>query len=894
MGDNQWLKIREVFDATLHQPPEERRNFINKACGDDKTLLTEIESLFTSYDKFENFLETPAIAQVADLIEHEKKTLESGKKFGHYETVKQIGMGGMGEVYLALDKKLDRKVAVKILKERFSQDKSNLRRFMQEAKAASALNHPNILVIHEIGAEGEEQYIVSEFIEGETLREILSEKTCQLAQVLDISIQIANALSAAHEVHLIHRDIKPENIMIRPDGFVKVLDFGLAKLVEEEKKSFLGLEDSTARQAKTEKGVILGTVNYMSPEQAKAERVDEGTDIFSLGVVIYEMVAGRTPFTGNSASETFANLINKEAQPLSHFAANTPDEVQRIVGKMLRKDRDERYQSMKDVLTDLKELKENLVVEKRLERTVPPNGESVTVPLQTTRGDANKSTAKTLHSFSQQIKRHKLLAAFVSVVLLIGAIASGYYFFFAGKASSSAGGRKSIAVLPVKPINTANRNEIYEFGIAESLILKLNSTKKFIVRPLSATRKYTDINQDPVAAGREQKADYVLASNYQLADGKIKITSQLFNVATGQVEDTYKSEKDVTNVFAMQDAIAGEIGNFLLTRFATTSDDMAVKRGTTNEEAYRLYLQGMYLIDGRNAADSRKGVEILDKAVKLDPNYAQAWAGKAHAHLASHFGRDVDLTEQRQKTLEAIDRALALDANSADALSALCETKFSYEWNFDGAEAACKRAVELNPDSSLAHQIYARHLNSRGRFDEAISEIKIAIDLEPASLFNQRLYGNCLQYARRYDEAVAQFKRVAEMDENFGTTFTWLSMTLAIQGKEAEAFEVWMKILERQKADKETIHTFQTAFQTSGWQGVMRVRTERFEKGNELYFHGAAYNALAGNKDKAFEYLEKSYQRREWGMAYLKVDPRLDNIRNDPRFVELVRRVGLK
>lgn len=514
--------------------------------------------------------------------------------------------------------------------------------------------------------------------------------------------------------------------------------------------------------------------------------------------------------------------------------------------------------------------------------------------------ESNEQTAKlervpTIPSSESKTKSkyQTLLVVFALISLLACGIGLTYYLMNRNKTVSITDGKKSIAVLPLKPINIANREPIYEFGIAESLILKLNSTKNLIVRPLSATRKYVDVEQDPIAIGREQKVDYVLESNYQLADGKIKVTAQLFNVATGQIEETYKSEKDASDVFSMQDAIAGEIGNKFFARFATMSGDMA-KRGTTNEEAYRLYLQGMYLIDGRNAADSRKAVEILDKAIKLDPNYAQAWAGKAHAHLANHFGRDVDLTEQRQKTLEAINKALSLDANSADAQSALCETKFSYEWDFNGAETVCKRAVELNPDSTLAHQIYARYLNSRGRFDKAISEIKIAIDLEPASLFNQRLYGNCLQYARRYDEAVAQFKRVAEMDENFGTTFMWLSQTLAFQGKEGEAFEVWMKILERQKANKETIRTFQTAFQKQGWSGVIRVRAERFEQGNEFYFHGAAYNAMIGNKDKAFEYLEKSFQRREWGMAYLEVDPRFDNLRGDARFLEFVSRVEKK
>ena len=330
-------------------------------------------------------------------------------------------------------------------------------------------------------------------------------------------------------------------------------------------------------------------------------------------------------------------------------------------------------------------------------------------------------------------------------------------------------------------------------------------------------------------------------------------------------------------------------------KIAVTSSSPAAKRGTTNEEAYRLYLQGMYLYEKRNLADARKGVEVLAQAVRLDPNYARAWAGKAHVHRAvANHGRSTNIHEEYQKSIEAINKALALDENLADAHSALCDNKMYYEYDFAGAERECKRAIELDLNSSLAHQIYARYLNSRGRPDEAIAEIKTAIDIEPASLYHQRVYGTCLYFARRYEEAVTQFKRVAAMDENFSSTYTFLIPTLEMQGNYSEAFEWFMKLLALQKADEETVRAFQTAFQTSGWQGVLRERLKRFDQGDEAYFQGATYSAQAGNKDKAFEYLEKSYQRRELWMANLQVDPRLDVLRDDPRFDELVRRVGLK
>jgi tetratricopeptide (TPR) repeat protein len=335
----------------------------------------------------------------------------------------------------------------------------------------------------------------------------------------------------------------------------------------------------------------------------------------------------------------------------------------------------------------------------------------------------------------------------------------------------------------------------------------------------------------------------------------------------------------------------------LQARFAVTSGTPAAKRGTDNEEAYRLYLQGMYVVDIRHTfSNAQKAVELLERAVELDPDYAQAWAGKAYAHrgVANFIGRDGSVQEHTQKSMEAIKRALSLDENLAEAYSTLCENKMYYEYDFVEAESACKRGIELNPNSPLAHQVYSRYLTSRGRFDEAIAEIKTSIDLEPASLFNNSLYGIHLYYARRYPEAVAQFKRVLAMDENFGQARYWLYATLAAQGNELEAFELFMKELALDKADEATAQAFQTAYQSSGRRGVMQEHAKRFEQNEERYFFGAIYNAQAGNKDKAFEYLEKSYQRREMWMAYLKVDPRLDPLRDDPRFDELVKRVELR
>ncbi|MEJ7846740.1 MAG: tetratricopeptide repeat protein [Pyrinomonadaceae bacterium] len=492
------------------------------------------------------------------------------------------------------------------------------------------------------------------------------------------------------------------------------------------------------------------------------------------------------------------------------------------------------------------------------------------------------------------VKRSRKLFLLAGLALVLVS-SLGFYFLTTGRTTSGGGDKKRIAVLPLKPINTESRDDIYEVGIADSLIYKLSSMKGLVVRPLSAVRKYKDLEQDPLAAGREQQVDYILESSYQLAGGHIRVTSRLFNVASGQIEETYKSEKDAANVFAMQDAIAGQVGNFLLARFAATSSSPMARRGTNNVEAYRLYLQGMYLYGKRTPKASKKAVELLDQAVRLDPNYALAWAGKAHAHrYRGNLGRDTNTYVEYQNSAVALNEALLLDKDLSEAYSALCENKYYYEWDFAGAERECKRAIELDPNSSMAHEIYGRYLFHRGHVDEAIIELKTAIALDPTSLFNQRNLGIALYYAGRYDEAVGQFKQVIATDENFTTAYLWLRNALEMQGNYSEAFEWLMKAQKALSADEETVRLYKTAYQTSGYQGVLRAQAERFEKGNSHFYIGAILNAQIGNKNKAFEYLEKSYQRREWGMNSLLVEPHLGSLRSDPRFDELVKRIGLK
>ena len=743
MTTQQWQLVKELFEAALERDDEDPAAFLAEACPDDREVRDEVQSLLAAHTRDSTFMSQP----VGSLLGDTRPTLLTGQHLGNYEVIATLGKGGMGQVYLALDTRLGRKVALKLLPFSQTRDPNHVQRLEQEARTASALNHPNIVTIHEIGEADSIHFMATEYVEGETLRERMANAELSVREIVALAVQIASALRAAHRAGIVHRDIKPENIMLRSDAVVKVLDFGLAKLTG---------------AAEVESGLIMGTTPYMSPEQARGETVDARTDVWSLGVVVYEMIKGTVPFTGETHRQTVTSILQDELPTLD---SEVPDELQQLVAKALTKDRSERYDDASSMENELKSLQGELEVRARLELANANQNEAVTrLSGWATSTQLRTDTAgHTRRGVKYYVQRHKVLTG-IAAILLMGAVGWAYV--------------------------NANRNR------AESRASSENS-----------------------AAAPPKKA------------------------------------------------------------------------GTTNREAYRLYLHGMYLANNRNLADAQKSIEALKQAVQLDPNYAQAWAGLAYAHRTVSLYSEVSTQETYKRSIDAINKALAIDESVSEAHSALCENKYLYEWDFAGAERECKRAIELNPNSALAHEIFSRYLMGRGRLDEAINEIERAIDLDPASRFNNRNYGRALFYARRYKEAEEQFKRVLAMDENFVYTYSWLTSTLALEGKEAEAYDWFKKLLSHRKVDKETVAVFEKAFQTSGWRGIWREWIKRLDALGGSTFDRALYNAQIGNVDEAFKYLEKVYQQREVWMTYLRVEPRLDPLRNDPRFKDLLRRV---
>ena len=473
---------------------------------------------------------------------------------------------------------------------------------------------------------------------------------------------------------------------------------------------------------------------------------------------------------------------------------------------------------------------------------------------------------------------------FLCAVFLIFAISINF------KQESSPGGKqiKSVAVLPLKPINSANRDEVYEIGIADSLIYRLGTMKGIIVRPLGATRKYADVDQDPLAAGKEQQADYVLAANYQIADGKIRITAQLFNVANGKIEETYKTEKDAGNIFALQDTIAGEIGKLLQTRFALTPNPTTARRGTNNEEAYRLYLQGKYLTMNRNKEAQKKAIECFEQAIKLDPNFALAYARMAFAYYSLNLN-DNNFTNAG-KVREFVKQALDLDPNLAEAYASRGFVNSLYDWNFPTAEKDYLRAIELEPNNDTAHWLYAMLLSHRGRVDEAMTEIETAQAIDPGAVLYMVHRGRILYYAGRNEEAIAQYNQAIDLDERFTQPYGWLVRAYELKGDYDTAYQYFLKREERSPR-KDQIENYKKAYVTTGWLGVRQNLSESIENN---FFDLARLYALRGEKDAAFEYLNKALEKRQWLMVSLKVEPAFDNLRDDPRFGELLKRTGLE
>ena len=805
-------------------------------------------------------------------------SLQLGTQIGHYEIRSLLGAGGMGEVYLAQDTRLSRKVALKVLPDDVVDDLERLRRFEQEAQAASALNHPNIITIHEIGAEGNTHFIVTEFIEGETLRRRLRTRL-EVGEAVDIATQIAAALDAAHRSDIVHRDIKPENLMLREDGLAKVLDFGLAKLAERKGGVPADSQAPTRAQVRTMPGAVMGTAAYMSPEQARGREVDARTDIFSLGVVLYEMLAGRLPFAGETASDVMAAILTSEPAPLDE---GTPAELRRIVRKSLQKKAGERYQTARDLLIDLKSLKHDLDVAAELERSgIPTRGDR---PAPTTVSDMPRATGDARGLRKPKSRRELVL---VVTALTVAALAAAALYFLRSGGTAI----ESVAVMPFVNEGGNAETEYLSDGMTETLISSLSRLPNLNVKARSTVFRYKGKELDPKNIGSELNVRAVLTGRVIQRGDQLTLSLELADTQTENVIWSEQYKRRQADLVALQSEVARDVAGKLKIKLSGADEQKIAKTYPTNPEAYRYYLQGRFYWNKREEKEFRKAVEYFNQAIALDPTYAVAHAGLADTYaLLSGYGF-MPPTEAIPKAREFARRALSLDDSVAEPHATLGYVLVQHDRDFAGAERELRRAIELNPNYATAHQWYGELLTYVGRFDESFAEFRRGLEIEPLSLPINWDFGRCLYMGRKYDESLAQLKKTIELDPGFARAHLTLGDLYRIRKEYANAVEEHARFYEL-RGEPQNAALARESFARGGWSGYLRLVTAENSRLRANNWMVARAHVELGEKEKAFAALNKAYESRSGGLSWLKVEPLLDPLRSDPRFADLMRKVG--
>lgn len=902
MKPERWHEVSQLFQSALAREPSERALYLQEACGDDDALRRQVESLLAAHDKADDvdFINAHAVERAAPLLIGDEAT--PGEVIGHYKILKRIGAGGMGEVYLAEDTTLERKVALKVLLAEIAQDEDRVRRFIQEAKAASALNHPNILTVYEVGNFEDTRYIVTEFIKGETLRERTKSAPLALRETLDVAVQVAAALNAAHEAGIVHRDIKPENIMLRADGLVKVLDFGLAKLSEPPAVAggFKNVDSEAQTRAlvRTAPGMIMGTVSYMSPEQARGLATDARTDIFSFGVVLYEMLAGRLPFAGETMSDVMAAILRSEPAPLGDYVSEMPKELERIVGRTLRKNADERYQHVKDLLIDLRDLKQELEFTAKLERTTaPPKATTNKTPNESAaiRNIQNAPTISSAEYLAGEIKNHKLPALVALLLLIIGSAA--LYRFTGGNISNQQTSNAtidSIAVLPFENVSHEQNIEYLSDGVTESLINSLSQLPHIKVIARSSVFRYKNQTPDLQQVARQLGVQAILTGRVLAQGDTLNVSVEMTNMQDNtQLWGQHYTQK-AADIFGVQDEIARLVTDTLRVRLTGTQQEQVTKRYTENPEAYRLYLQGRYYMNDFSEGNLNRAIPLFDQAIALDPRYALAYAARGESFFYMG-GLSLPMSEAIPKAKQDIAAALSIDDKLVEARTIQAAIKFQFDWDFAGAEEDFRRAIALNPNYAEVHHQYAYYLGMMGRPMEGVAEMKLAQQLDPVNpSINVDL--NLPYYiARQFDQSIAQSRKALEMFPNFYSAHWALGSALVEKGDYTAGIEE----LEKAKTMQPTpsvIGNLGYAYAKAGRKDEARKLLAALKELSKQRYVSSYWIAMIyvglNEKDEAFAWLEKAFQERSWWLMWIKMDPMVDSLRSDPRFQDLLRRIG--
>jgi serine/threonine-protein kinase len=820
--------------------------------------------------------------------------ISTGEQIGRYRIRSAIGKGGMGEVFLAEDTELERLIALKILPKDLANDTERMRRFVQEAKSASALNHPNIITIYEIGKTDDTHFIATEYIEGETLHSRLRNESMNLKTVLDIAIQVASALDAAHRAGIVHRDIKPENVMIRPDGFIKLLDFGIAKLTEKQSEISPDSEGATAIKAGTMPGMIIGTANYMSPEQARGQAVDARTDIFSFGVMLYEMLSGKLPFEGQNALDVIGLILHKEFAPLIQTAPDAPRELKHIVEKCLRKDRDERFQTARDLLIDLKDVRRELEFQNELERTGAPHQEESKTQIQNPTTSDTATLTSSTENVAGDIKRHKLGFVIGLSILLLAAIGFGYWFYANRLASIDARQISSIAVLPFENGSGDAALDYLSDGLSESLIDKLSQLPQLKVIARSSSFKYRGANVDVTEAANKLGVQAIVTGRIIQRGDNLSIRVEMVDVRDNRQLWSEQYNRKTADAFAVQQEVAQTVSEQLHLKLSGAQEQKLAKRDMVNPQAYDLLLKGRFQSRKGGTDNIKKASEYYQQAIAIDPNYALAYVYLAGSYRGLVGHSVLDPKEFLPKANAAARKALELDPNLPETHLAMGNL-YHNDWNWAAAETEFKRAIELNPNLVAARNTYSTYLSIMGRHDEAIVEARHTKELDPLTLGNLVAVGYALGQARRYDEAIAEYKKILEVDKNYFGARYWLSYAYLDKGMYREAIDSFQEAIRLGGNNPSNQIYLGASYAKAGEREKAQAILKQLETSKEYVSPGelpVLYVAL-GEREKAFASFEKAYAAHDSQLQFLKVDPSFDPLRDDPRFQDLMRRVGL-